>query len=467
MKQVLLMAAFLSSSAALAEDPPGIVWEREYDFPNIFNDVVATSDGKIVCCGGTTTGLDLWCYDGDGNLLWQTGGGGTYTRGAARVISPPSGGYAVAGTCGLEYGSGHDLYVSRYDAYGTAIWNTALERPLSEDYGCDIAALPDGGFAVCGYHSDSTLGNQAWILRFDSSGDTLWTRTWGPTSYPDKAFALEYSEGGITVLVQGKPEGYTQGRPLLQRYSMDGDLLWMSTEMIGIGLDLCMAGTGYGVLRREGTASNYISRCDSNGELQWNSPIVCYGQQDMNAIHMTMDGGFLVAGADDYDIDPPASDWNAHLSRYDQDGNWMWTQSLESGDDNWFYSAVQLPQGGYIAAGRHDTYADAISRGYLVRFAPETGIEQPELPSSLIMQSCVPNPGSTSFSLSWSSSLPGATVVKVFDVSGRLRLEQNLGRTPGGEQSIQLDLQQMPSGCYLVVVSCGSERASTKLVLLR
>jgi hypothetical protein len=29
-----------------------------------------------------------------------------------------------------------------------------------------------------------------------------------------------------------------------------------------------------------------------------------------------------------------------------------------------------------------------------------------------------------------------------------------------------LDLQELPSGCCLVVVSCGLDRASTKLVLL-
>jgi hypothetical protein len=467
MRRVTLAAALLLSSAALAQ-APGIVWEREYDFPNVFNDVVATSDGKIVCCGGTSTaGLDLWCYDGEGDLLWQTGGGGTYARGAARVISPPSGGFAVAGTCGLEYGSGHDLYVSRYDASGTAIWNTALERPQSEDYGCGIAALPDGGFAVCGYTTDATLGNQAWILRFDSEGDTLWTRTWGPTSYPDKAFAVEYSEGGITVLVQGRPEGYSQGRPLLLRYSMEGDLLWISNEMIGSARDLCGANQGYFVLRSETTATNFITRCDAAGFVLWDSPVICYGQEEMHTVRSTMDGGMLVAGADDYRTDPPPDDWNAHLSRYDSDGNWLWTLSLESGDDSWFYSAAQLSQGGYVAVGKHDTYEDVISRGYVVQFAPETGIEQPPLPSALVMEPCVPNPGIATFHLSWSSDLSGLSNVRVFDVSGRLRLRQDLGLLTEGQHSTQLDLQGLPSGCYLIVVSCGSERASTKVVLLR
>jgi len=466
MKQVLLLAALISSSAAFAVDPPGIVWEKDYDFPNIFNDVVATSDGKIVCCGGTTTGLDLWCYNGDGNLLWQTGGGGTYARGAARVISPPSSGYAVAGTCGLEYGSGHDLYVSRYDASGTAIWNTALERPISEDYGCDITALPDGGFAVCGYTTDTALGNQAWILRFDSAGDTLWTRTWGPTSYPDKAFAVEYSEGGITVLVQGRPEGYTQGRPLLLRYSLAGDLQWLSTELIGSARDLCGTNQGYCVLRSETTATNFVTGCDASGFILWDSPIVCYGQEEMHTVRSTMDGGILVAGADDFTFEFPYSDWNAHLSRYDQGGNWMWTQSLDSGYNYKFYSAIQLQQGGYVAAGTH-VDIQSIQRACLVRFEPETGIWQSPVIEQLTLRPCVPNPGLGIYELGWESGLPGNTEIHVFDVSGRLRFEQASGILSEGDHQTQLNLQDLPSGCYLVVVSCGSEQASTKLVLLR
>jgi len=468
MKQVLILAAFLSSSAAMADDPPGIVWEREYDFPSIFNDVVVASDGKIVCCGGTTTGLDLWCFDGDGDLLWQTGGGGTYTRGAARVISPPSGGYAVAGTCGLASGSGHDLYVSRYDAYGTAIWNTALERLQSEDYGCDIAYLPDGGFAVCGDTTDASLGNQAWILRFDSAGDTLWTRTLG-WSYSDEAIALAYLNDGITVLVDGRPQG-SDYRPILLRYDFAGNLLWTSyEEFSGYPCDLCSTSSGYALMRKpnlmgDGTTFYVL---DESGVIHQEVGVAAGGMQDMHTIQQTIDCGYLISGADDYHDEPPVDDWNAHLSRYDQNGNWMWTHSLESGNDNWFYSATQIPQGGYVAAGQHYTYENVIHRGFMVRFAPETGIEQPVLSSSLSIQSCVPNPGTAVFTLNWTLGLPAATEITIYDVSGRQRLVRGMGLAYEGEHSTQLDLHGLPSGCYLVVVSCGSERASTKLVLLR
>lgn len=462
MKQVLILAAFLSSSAAFAEDPPGIAWEKEYVNPTVFLDVLSTSDGRIVCSGGTTTGLDLWCYDEDGNQLWVSGGGGSFARSAMRVVQTPSGGFAVAGTCTLVSGGMHDLYVSTYTSTGQAIWTTVIQRPATQDYGYDITCLPDGGFAACGYTQDPVLSIQAWVLRLDSQGDTLWTRTWGPTSYPDKAFALEYTNGGITVLVQGKPSGYTQGRPLLLRYSLEGDLPWVSMEMIGQARDLCRADQGYCILRSESSATNFISRCDASGGILWNCAIVCDGQEEMHSIAPTMDGGFLVSGADDYVFpEPVGQDWNAHLSRYDQDGNWMWTSSIEPGDGSIFYSATQLSQGGYVACGQYD------GMGYLVRYEPETGIEEGDqsLPA-LNLHPCIPNPCSSLFSINWIAGFSGASRVSVYDVSGRLQLEQDLGMTPAGEQTAQLDMQVMPAGCYLVVVSCGAERAATKLVKL-
>ena len=94
-------------------------------------------------------------------------------------------------------------------------------------------------------------------------------------------------------------------------------------------------------------------------------------------------------------------------------------------------------------------------------------MEQPARPVGLVLQSCVPNPGSAIFSLSWSSEVSGTSGVRVYDISGRLRLAQELGLMPEGEHSLQIDLQNEPSGCYLVVVYCGPDRASTKLVVLR
>jgi len=101
-----------------------------------------------------------------------------------------------------------------------------------------------------------------------------------------------------------------------------------------------------------------------------------------------------------------------------------------------------------------------------IRTSWPEGVEGQVPCSSLVLGSCRPSPGSGVFVVEWSSG-EGLTRVSVHDASGRLRLDRDLGQMAAGEHSCQPDLQGLPSGCYLVVVSCGSERASTKLVLLR
>ena len=50
----------------------------------------------------------------------------------------------------------------------------------STDVAYDVEELWDGGFAVVGYTKSIPVTNyDIWLLRTDSNGDTLWTRTYG------------------------------------------------------------------------------------------------------------------------------------------------------------------------------------------------------------------------------------------------------------------------------------------------
>jgi hypothetical protein len=195
----------------------------------------------------------------------------------------------------------------------------------------------------------------------------------------------------------------------------------------------------------------------------------------MASINLTHDGGFLVAGKDD-DLpgEPYYDDYNAHLSRYDADGNHLWTISIENGDyypdgiwdPSEFRDAVQLAQGGYAACGNW-SQADSIT-GYVVRIEPETGIgvlSGREI--GLDLDAVVPNPGSTAFTLSWTSVEPGQTSLRFFDLSGRLVDTIEQGALPSGSHTITWEAQDLPSGCYLVLLECGGERASSRLVIIR
>ncbi|MCD4706278.1 MAG: T9SS type A sorting domain-containing protein, partial [Candidatus Sabulitectum sp.] len=109
--------------------------------------------------------------------------------------------------------------------------------------------------------------------------------------------------------------------------------------------------------------------------------------------------------------------------------------------------------GGYIAGG---TYAG--SGGYLVRYAPETGIESEE-PSAVITLGVSPNPFSSSLSISFDIPEPTLVELSIYDLSGRVIEELINGSVSSGEHtSVWNPGVSVPAGCYMarLSTSCGS-----------
>ncbi|MCD4706151.1 MAG: T9SS type A sorting domain-containing protein, partial [Candidatus Sabulitectum sp.] len=109
--------------------------------------------------------------------------------------------------------------------------------------------------------------------------------------------------------------------------------------------------------------------------------------------------------------------------------------------------------GGYIAGG---TYAG--SGGYLVRYAPETGIESEE-PSAVITLGVSPNPFSSSVNISFDIPEAAPVELSVYDLSGRVVERLISGSAASGEHlSVWNPGVSVPAGCYMarLSTSCGS-----------
>ncbi len=129
-----------------------------------------------------------------------------------------------------------------------------------------------------------------------------------------------------------------------------------------------------------------------------------------------MDSGYIFSGWDGYNVYEP--DGNAvdyqegWLVRFDSDGNELWNINNLVSVDHHFYSCLQLPQGGYMACG---TWGGS---GYLVRYAPETGIASPDPASSLSLE-VSPNPFNSVLSASFNLPEENQATLTVYDLYGR------------------------------------------------
>jgi hypothetical protein len=281
---------------------------------------------------------------------------------------------------------------------------------------------------------------------------------------------VAYQDGEIVVLALGRDDTLTTIGPHLLFYDLDGNYLHgtnYSSLWSEEPVDFCVPDEGGFTFVTK--LSPDVVHTDPLGNILWTTDIGY--PPDLHeglGFRTTLDGGYLFCGwcgvwqiPDSLMMSTPiaqvdtGSTKDGWLVRLDSEGNTLWQVQNEMGYDNIFCSAVQLPQGGYIAAG---CWTD---NGYLVRYAPETGIEEPD-PSSGISLSVSPNPFSSGLSIDYSLSEPGKVELSVYDLTGRLVENLEFSSLPAGEHISTWNPEpDTPDGCYLVVLhTCGQRFAS-------
>lgn len=89
------------------------------------------------------------------------------------MIKTADGGYALLGE---SDSLGSDIFMIKVDALANLQWSKKFGTPNSDDYASSLVQTSDGGFLVIGTYTDPTFSLRAWLLRLNSSGDTIWTK---------------------------------------------------------------------------------------------------------------------------------------------------------------------------------------------------------------------------------------------------------------------------------------------------
>lgn len=158
-----------------------------------------TNDKGLVACG--LHGDDIWLLETDsaGNVTWKRTYGGPRQDSAFSLTGTQDGGFLVAGNT-RSFGQGKlDLWLLRVDSRGDTLW-TRTYGGKQNDCGFSVVATSDGGAAVAGYTSSSGAGGKdLWLVRIDSKGNTLWTKTYG-TKQDEEAYFIDATRDGGFIL---------------------------------------------------------------------------------------------------------------------------------------------------------------------------------------------------------------------------------------------------------------------------
>lgn len=129
--------------------------------------------------------------------LWIKTYGGTSSDYGWSVQQTSDGGYIITGYTS-SFGAGNVLLL-KTNPFGDALWIMTFGG-ADHEYGRSVQETTDGGYIIAGYTRSFGAGDgDVYLIKTDSSGDTLWTKTYGGTSY-DYGWAVQQTtDGGYIV----------------------------------------------------------------------------------------------------------------------------------------------------------------------------------------------------------------------------------------------------------------------------
>jgi len=423
---------FLLSLAPLLLCSPAVVlsqqrWTRTYGGPS--NDygssVQQTQDGGYIVAGtydiyGANPQVYLVKTNASGDTLWTRNYGGASNEEGWSVRQTSDGGYVVAGYTG-SFGNGWQVYLIKTNASGDTLWTRIYGGAASEE--CySVQQTQDSGYVIAG--NTASFGNQSqvYLIKTNSSGDTLWTRTYGGTNNDMGYSVQQTSDAGY--IVAGEASSFGNGRQVyLVKTNATGDTLWTRTYG-GASTDFGYSvqqtqDSGYVIAGSTTSFGNgyqvYLVKTNATGDTLWTKTYGGMSDDPGKSVQQTTDGGYIIAGY----TNSFGNGEQVYLIKTNVSGDTLWTKTYGGPSNDYGSSVQQTQDGGYIVAGTYDIYG-ANPQVYLIKTDANGNVGVADNGSSRLTPyasrlTVSPNPF-TSF-----ATLPGyeAERFNLYNISGR------------------------------------------------
>ncbi|MBK7381351.1 MAG: T9SS type A sorting domain-containing protein [Ignavibacteriales bacterium] len=308
------------------------------------------------------------------DTLWTKRIDGNYSEDVAYDVEElTDGGFAVVGytNATLTPNNGFDIWLIRIDSNGNILW-TRTYGGSGDDFGYSMKKTDDGGFILAGETKSFGAGeSDFYLIRTDSLGDTLWTRTFGGVNN-DYAWSVEKtSDGGFVIAGEKNAFPEVSDAMLIKTDSL-GEIVW--EKLYGTLLDdklYSIKETENGDFVASGIAylgsqdvAGWLLKIDAEGDSIWSKFYGDIKQDLMFGVVPTSDDGYILTGG--FRV-PTTFDYNLWLVKTDSLGNEQWSQTIDYDNDTDIgHSVLQTSDGGYIVTGESAPF-DAALEFWVVR----------------------------------------------------------------------------------------------------
>ncbi|WP_445722599.1 T9SS type A sorting domain-containing protein [Flavobacterium sp.] len=322
---------------------PTIEWQKTYggSIQDYGNDAKQTSDGGYILIGdalstdgdfsdaiGYSTNARIIKTDAYGNILWQKDIGGSEYDSAHKVITTIDGGYLVAcntiSNNGQVYGNHGliDIWIVKLNSQGDILW--------SKTYGCNnydgvssIIQTSDGNYVFAGnstaINGDVTINhgyNDLWVVKINNTGSIIWQKSYGGSGYDYANDVRQTTDGGYI---------------------------------------LCGASTSsnFDVTFNQGSYDYWVVKLNTNGDLVWQKTFGGSLHDEAHSILQTNDGGYIVIGqsvSSNGDINDHQGGIDCWIIKLNNVGSIIWKKSYGGFQNESAFQIIKSDDNGYIIA---------------------------------------------------------------------------------------------------------------------
>jgi len=195
-------------------------------------------------------------------------------------------------------------FMVKYDASGDTLWTKQYAVNGQGMVALGINSYPGGGYIMIGYRSASSVYDSSFLQRMDSSGALIWRRYFGDYATQNGAFRFA-SDGGIVTWSNYRELTwpFEERQLMLTKWNAAGEVVWQKKSHSGyyassrdfeVLPDGSFIGTAFSA---EAGRNGLLCKFSAQGDSLWTRAYqVASGPHYLNDVTLTSDGGFVCTG---------------------------------------------------------------------------------------------------------------------------------------------------------------------------
>jgi hypothetical protein len=312
------------------------------------------------------------------NILWSRSYGGAAMDKGKDVQIAADGGFIFLGET-ASFGAGElDLYVVRTNSNGDTLWTRTYGGAL-DDEPSSLKATSDGGWIISASTESFGAGeDDFWLIKIDAIGNVLWQQTYGGPQVDYSTDVEQTADGGYVMTGYTAVSTFAFPDARLLRMNSTGAEIWSRTygtpddqeafyDVIELAdHGLMISGYNEDLVNGHGSWDAWVVKTDSMGMNLVGQYYGGFGWEMAHAIIPTSDGNFVFTGSTDLNF---AIFTDFYVVKINSNLDTLWTRHWGRADVEEPFDIAPTQDGGFVMAGHTCTpgVGGCVKDAYIVK----------------------------------------------------------------------------------------------------